>query len=52
MTIEIGLIDNLTDTQYAQFPALSTHYYRNHTLPSLKKIQIPMKMRFFVLPVR
>lgn len=47
MTIEIGLTDELTNTQYAPLAALSAHYQQNHTLQPLGQVQIPMKMRDF-----
>ena len=47
MTIEIGLTDELTNTQYAPLAALSAHYQQNHTLQPLEQVQIPMKMRDF-----
>lgn len=47
MTIEIGLTEELTNTQYAPLAALSAHYQQNHALQPLEQVQIPMKMRDF-----
>ena len=47
MTIEFGLTDELTNTQYAPLAALSVHYQQNQTLKPLEKVQIPVKIRDF-----
>jgi hypothetical protein len=47
MTIEFGLTDELTNTQYAPLAALSVHYQQNLTLKSLTGVQIPVKTRDF-----
>ena len=47
MTIEIGLTDELTNTQYAPLAALSVHYQQNLTLKPLTGVQIPVKTRDF-----
>ena len=47
MTIEIGLTNSSTNTQFAPLAALSAHYQEKHTLDSLKQVLIPMKKRAF-----
>jgi hypothetical protein len=47
MTIEIGLTEELTNTQFAPLAALSVLYQQNHVLQPLETVQIPMKMRDF-----
>jgi len=47
MTIEIGLTNELTNSQYAPLAVLCAHYQQQHTLEPLKKVQIPMRARDF-----
>ena len=47
MTIEFGLTDELTNTQYAPLAALSVHYQQNLMLNPLAGVQIPVKTRDF-----
>ena len=47
MTIEFGLTDELTNTQYAPLAALSVHYRQNLMLNPLAGVQIPVKTRDF-----
>ncbi len=47
MTIEFGLTDELTNTQYAPLAAISVHYQQNLTLKPLESVQIPIKTRDF-----
>jgi len=47
MTIEFGLTDELTNTQYAPLAALSVHYQQNLTLKPLAGVRIPVKTRDF-----
>jgi hypothetical protein len=47
MTIEFGLTDELTNTQYAPLAALSVHYQQNLILNPLAGVQIPVKTRDF-----
>jgi hypothetical protein len=47
MTIEFGLTNELTNTQYAPLAALSVHYQQNLMLNPLAEVQIPVKTRDF-----
>ncbi|UCC88812.1 MAG: hypothetical protein JSV81_05765 [Anaerolineales bacterium] len=47
MSIEIGLTDGPTNTQYAPLAVLSALYRRRGTLEPLKDVEIPMKKRDF-----
>lgn len=47
MTIEIGLTDGTTNTQYAPLAVLSAHYREHGTLDPLKQVRIPMRERDF-----
>jgi hypothetical protein len=47
MTIEIGMTNSSTNTQFAPLAVLSAHYQQNHTLDPLKQVLIPMKKRTF-----
>jgi hypothetical protein len=47
MTIEFGLTDELTNTQYAPLAALSVHYQQNLTLKPLAGVRVPVKTRDF-----
>jgi hypothetical protein len=47
MQIEIGLTDELSNTQYAPLAALCAHYQSNRLLEPLTEVQIPMKRRDF-----
>ena len=47
MTIEIGLTNGSTNTQFAPLAALSAHYQQNHTLDPLQRVLIPTKKRTF-----
>ena len=47
MTIEIGLTDGPTNTQYAPLAVLCAHYRQHDTLEALKQVQIPMRERDF-----
>lgn len=47
MSIEIGLTEKHTNTQYAPLAALLAHYQKNHILEPLEKVQIGMKKQNF-----
>jgi len=47
MTVEIGLTDGPTHTQYAPLVALSAHYQQHSRLEPLAQVQIAMKTRDF-----
>ena len=47
MSIEIGLTESHTNTQYAPLAALMAHYQTHHTLGPLEKVRIGMKKRDF-----
>lgn len=47
MAIEIGLTNDLSNTQYAPLAALSARYQQNHTLEALEQVQMAMKKRDF-----
>jgi len=47
MTIEFGLTNELTNTQYAPLAALSVHYQQHLMLNPLAEVQIPVKTRDF-----
>lgn len=47
MTIDFGLTNELTNTQYAPLVALSVHFQQNQTLDPLTGVQIPMRERDF-----
>ena len=50
MRIELGLTDDLTNTNYAPLAALSAHYQQNQRLKPLERVQIPMRTRDFSPP--
>jgi len=47
MSIEIGLTDEITNTQYVPLAVLCAHYQTKQLLEPLRKVQIPMKTRVF-----
>ena len=47
MSIEIGLTDEITNTQYAPLAVLCTHYQAKQLLDPLRQVKIPMKTRVF-----
>ena len=47
MTIELGLTDELCNTQYAVLAALCAHYQQNQVLAPLAEVQIPQRKRDF-----
>jgi hypothetical protein len=47
MTIELGLTDELCNTQYAPLAALCAHYQQNQVLAPLEEVQIGQKKRDF-----
>lgn len=47
MTVEIGLSDELVNTQYAPLAALYEHYQQKHVLQPLEQVQIEGKVRDF-----
>ena len=47
MTIEIGLTEEYSNTQYAPLAALCALYQQNHLLETLDQVQIPVKTRDF-----
>ena len=47
MKIEIGMTDNLANTQFAPLVALSAHYHQNGYLKPLTGVKIPMRRRDF-----
>lgn len=47
MTIELGLTDELCNTQYAVLAALCAHYQQNQVLAPLEEVQIEQKKRDF-----
>jgi predicted DNA binding protein len=47
MTIEIGITDDLANTQFAPLVALSAHYQQNGYLEPLTGVKIPMRRRDF-----
>lgn len=47
MSIEIGLTDEVTNTQYAPLAALCAHYQTKQGLDPLRQVKIPMKTRVF-----
>ena len=47
MSIEIGLTDEITNTQYAPLAVLCAHYQTKQLLDPLRQVQIPMKTRIF-----
>lgn len=47
MSLEIGLTEKHTNTNYAPLAALLAHYQTNHTLVPLEKVHIGMKKRDF-----
>jgi len=47
MTIEIGLTDQLINTQFAPLAALCALYQQNHALEPLAEVRIPMRERDF-----
>jgi len=47
MSIEIGLTDETTNTQYAPLAVLCAHYQTKQLLDPLRQVQIPMKTRIF-----
>ena len=47
MSIEIGLTDEFTNTQYAPLAALCAHYQTKQLLDPLRQVQIPLKTRDF-----
>jgi len=47
MTVEIGLTDGPTNTQYASLAALSAHYQQNSCLEPLAQVQMALKRRDF-----
>jgi len=47
MTIELGLTDELCNTQYAPLAALCAHYQQHQVLAGLEEVQIGQKKRDF-----
>jgi hypothetical protein len=47
MTIELGVTNELCNTQYAPLAALCAHYQQNQVLAALKEVQIGQKKRDF-----
>jgi DNA-directed RNA polymerase subunit L len=47
MTLEIGLTNELTNTQYAPLAVLCAHYQQHHRLELLTQVQIPIRERDF-----
>ena len=47
MTIELGLTDELCNTQYAPLAALCAHYQQNQVLAPLAEVQIQQRKRDF-----
>ena len=47
MSIEIGLTDEITNTQYAPLAVLCAHYQITQLLDPLRQVKIPMKTRIF-----
>ena len=47
MMIELGLTDELVNTQYGPLVALCAHYQENGTLAAMEQVRIPMKRREF-----
>jgi hypothetical protein len=45
MRIEIGLTEELTNTQFAPLAALFAHYQQNNQLEALRNLEIPMRQR-------
>lgn len=45
MTIQIGLTDELTNTQFAPLAALAAHFREEDRLAPLKQVRIPMNTR-------
>jgi len=47
MSVEIGMTDQLVNTQYAPIAAIYTHYQRKQVLRPLEEVQITSKKRVF-----
>jgi hypothetical protein len=47
MSIEIGLTNEITNTQYAPLAVLCAHYQTKQLLDPLRQVKIPMKTRVF-----
>jgi hypothetical protein len=47
MTLEIGLTNELTNTQYAPLAVLCAHYQKHRRLEPLTQVQIPIRERDF-----
>lgn len=45
MKIEIGLTEELTNTQYAPLAVLFAHYQQNSQLEALQNLELPMRQR-------